>query len=176
MKQKYNVTVTESNGMLVIDNWTNFRDAKSNGILPYGVDCNLPTPTGCYFDQIIGILSFLLLISLFCLIVGHYKSKGAKREGFFTNKKTWVLISMMAYSLYLTIDYNFNSHSSNFIIYFNMLIRRYLNSLSMILAAYYFFSKAVKGFVFKVFWGRMIKVLLLCGVVLDLYIIGLFVF
>ena len=155
MKQKYDVTVIESKGQIdIIDLKTNMF-ANSTGILPYGVNCNLPTPTGCYFDQIIGFLSFLLLLSLFCLIVGHYKSKGAKREGFFTNKKTWVLISMMAYSLYLTIDYNFDFAMGNFLIYFNMLTRRYLNSLSMILAAYYFFSKAVKGFVFKAFWSRM---------------------
>jgi len=61
------------------------------------------------------------------------------------------------------------------LIYFNLLIRRYLNSLSMILAAYYFFSKAVKGFVFKVFWVKMMKVMLLCGAVLDVYIIMLFI-
>jgi hypothetical protein len=46
----------------------------------------------------------------------------------------------------------------------------------MILAAYYFFSKAVKGFEYKAFWGRIMKVMLMCGVALGLGIIVKFVF
>ncbi len=47
------------------------------------------------------------------------------------------------------------------------LIKKYLASFAMISAAYFFFSKAVKGAINKVFWKAGMKFLLRAGLILD---------
>ena len=49
----------------------------------------------------------LLVLALSNVMVGYYGSKGIKREGLVSSKKTWVVVSMVLYSIYLTIIYNF---------------------------------------------------------------------
>ena len=125
--------------------------------MPYGFNCNLPTPMDCYFDQTIGICSVALIIAIFYLMQSHFMSKHAKREGLLTSVKTWLLLSMMLYSIYLASVYNFHiditiNEFTKIMGFLNLLIRKYLNSLAMVLAAYYFFTKAVKGFIYKLFW------------------------
>ena len=56
------------NGTLEIDN---------NIFYPYsyGPDCNLPSPIDCYFNQIIGILAFIVMIGIVYLLMYHLKEK-----------------------------------------------------------------------------------------------------
>jgi hypothetical protein len=98
-------------------------------------------------------------------------SKHAKREGLLRSVKTWLLFSMMLYSIYLAIAYNIHieitDEFTKLMVFLNLLFRKYLNSSAMVLAAYYFFTKAVKGFIYKLFWRQMMKVLIICGILMN---------
>ena len=103
----------------------------------------------------------------------HYMSKTTKREGFLKSKKTWLLSSMWFYSMYLVFEYNFTFHLdkgmlNNASIYFNLPVRRFLGCIAMIITAYYFFSKAVKGSTNKILWKTIMKGMIVFGLFIDL--------
>ena len=45
----------------------------------YGKDCTLPSSIDCYFDQIIGVLSFFVMIGVIYLLIYQLKEKIASR-------------------------------------------------------------------------------------------------
>ena len=87
------------------------------------------------------------------LLIYHINEKFKSRQSFFKSKKTWMIISMLLYCIYLVLAFNFElDNHSDWMTYFNLIIRKYLNSISMVFVAYYFFSKSVKGYKDKAIW------------------------
>ena len=95
------------------------------------------------------------------LLIYHINEKFKSRQSFFKSKKTWMIISMLLYCIYLVLAFNFElDNHSDWMTYFNLIIRKYLNSISMVFVAYYFFSKSVKGYKDKAIWKVIMKGLL----------------
>jgi len=83
-----------------------------------------------------------------------------------------MIISMLCYCIYLVLEFNFEiDNQSVWMTYFNLIIRKYLNSISMVFVAYYFFSKSVKGYKDKVIWKIIMKGLLYIAFIVDVVIL-----
>ena len=84
---------------------------------------------------------------------------------------------MWFFCIFLVLQFNFtimDSKTNGMLVYFNLIIRKYLNSFSMIFVAYYFFSKAVQGYKEKVLWKVIMKALLMLGIVIDIALVFYF--
>ena len=74
---------------------------------PYGKYCDLPNPLECIFNQIMGVLSVFVLIGVIYLLIYHINEKLKLKESFFKSKKTWMIMSMLCYTIYLVLEFNF---------------------------------------------------------------------
>ena len=109
---------------------------------------------------------FILLI----LSIHIYHKKLKKSRNIVKSKKSCYLLSVLIFDIYLVIDFNFVVEFSSISYYSFRLLKKFLFEISVVLIAYYFFSKAVKGFKDKRKWRTIMKRVILFGAILDLSI------